>query len=249
MDRTRYDVDRIDTSTVTKQIDSYPQLASPFSKDLVEYYSNSANIFFENDDGELECSSFSGVDTLVFSVDLEEMLLKDIISMSLSCHIESDMRLTLSQAGIVDEISSYNIIDIVINKVGDIDVSIDLSSIDRERLIYLISAKKFKVFVDISSGLNVGSVIISDILLTCTFTNKLQDEIDAVKNRINYQETYSKEEIDEKIEDIVSGDIDLEQYMKKQDYTDDLGNQTDSSQFLRALDNVIINITGRGDDF
>lgn len=62
-------------------------------------------------------------------------------------------------------------------------------------------------------------------------------------------DSYTKEEIDQKIEDIISGGIELEEYMKKTEYASDLMNQTDTSQFLRALDNIIISITGRGDDF
>lgn len=64
-----------------------------------------------------------------------------------------------------------------------------------------------------------------------------------------FNQIYKKDEVDKKIEDIISGDIDLEQYMKKQEYIDDLGNQTETSEFLKALDNTIIAITGRGDDF
>lgn len=52
-------------------------------------------------------------------------------------------------------------------------------------------------------------------------------------------------EIERRIEEI--GNIDLSDYMKWSDYTGDLGNQTDTSEFLRALDNTITAITGRGD--
>lgn len=58
---------------------------------------------------------------------------------------------------------------------------------------------------------------------------------------------YTKNQIDKIVEDIISGQIDLTAYMKWTDYTNDLGDQTDNSEFLRALDNTIIAITGRGD--
>ena len=58
---------------------------------------------------------------------------------------------------------------------------------------------------------------------------------------------YTKAQIDKIVEDIISGQIDLTAYMKWTDYTDDLGDQTDNSEFLKALDNTIISITGRGD--
>ena len=45
-----------------------------------------------------------------------------------------------------------------------------------------------------------------------------------------------------------SGDEgDLTEYMKWSDYKRDLGDQTNNSEFLRALDNTIVSITGRGD--
>lgn len=40
---------------------------------------------------------------------------------------------------------------------------------------------------------------------------------------------------------------DLTEYMKWSDYKRDLGDQTNNSEFLRALDNTIFSITGRGD--
>ena len=58
---------------------------------------------------------------------------------------------------------------------------------------------------------------------------------------------YTKAQIDKIVEDIISGQIDLTAYMKWTDYTDDLGDQTDNSEFLKALDNTIVAITGRGD--
>ena len=61
------------------------------------------------------------------------------------------------------------------------------------------------------------------------------------------QSTYSKAEIDAIVQDIISGDIDLTGYMKWSDYESDLGNQTDTSLFLQALDSTITSISGRGD--
>ena len=64
---------------------------------------------------------------------------------------------------------------------------------------------------------------------------------------IGQKSVYTKAEVDKIVEDIISGDIDLKDYMKWDDYTADLGNQTETSKFLQALDNTIISITGRGD--
>ena len=61
------------------------------------------------------------------------------------------------------------------------------------------------------------------------------------------QSTYSKAEIDAIVQDIISGQIDLTGYMKWSDYESDLGNQTDTSLFLQALDSTITSISGRGD--
>ena len=61
------------------------------------------------------------------------------------------------------------------------------------------------------------------------------------------QSTYSKAEVDAIVQDIISGEIDLEDYMKWTDYESDLGNQTDTSLFLQALDSTITSISGRGD--
>lgn len=68
-----------------------------------------------------------------------------------------------------------------------------------------------------------------------------------ILGEIGNNDIYSKEEVDEKIQEVISGQIDLSAYMKWTDYTSDLGNQTDSSEFLKALDNTILAITGRGD--
>lgn len=62
-------------------------------------------------------------------------------------------------------------------------------------------------------------------------------------------ESYTKEEIDEKINEIISGEINLDQYLKKEEYIADLGNHTNTSEFLKGLDNVILAITGRGEQY
>lgn len=62
-------------------------------------------------------------------------------------------------------------------------------------------------------------------------------------------DSYTKDEIDELVDEIISGDIDLDRYMTKEEYVDDLNNHDETGEFLKGLDNVIIAITGRGEDY
>lgn len=98
--------------------------------------------------------------------------------------------------------------------------------------------------VPILNGLNltVGSKVVLGFV-----ENSIYDVF--VIGSLGSKDLYTRAEIDEIVQEIISGQIDLEQYMKKQEYYDDLGNQTDASHFLAALDNTIVSITGRGDDF
>ncbi len=98
--------------------------------------------------------------------------------------------------------------------------------------------------VPILNGLNlqVGSKVVLGFV-----ENSIYDVF--VIGSVGANDVYTRAEIDKIVEDIISGQIDLSAYMKKQDYINDLGNQTDTSHFLQALDNTIISITGRGDDF
>ena len=77
------------------------------------------------------------------------------------------------------------------------------------------------------------------------FTSDLIER-SALEN-IDVEANSNQHEINLKINELIGGSIDLSEYMKKQDYTNDLANQTDTSQFLQALDNTIQAITGRGD--
>ena len=89
-------------------------------------------------------------------------------------------------------------------------------------------------------GLSVGDKVVLGFV-----DNSLYNPI--ALGGIGAKSVYSKAEVDKIVEDIISGDIDLSGYMKWSDYTSDLGNQTDTSEFLRALDNTIVSISGRGD--
>ena len=78
------------------------------------------------------------------------------------------------------------------------------------------------------------------------FDENYEDYVVIADSDLN-KDYYTKQQIDKIVEDIISGQIDLTAYMKWTDYTSDLGDQTDNSEFLKALDNTIIAITGRGD--
>lgn len=207
--KTRYDVDVIDETTLTKTIDNYPNIDSPLMVNLNDYYSSATNVWYVNDDGDLETNSFIKSDTLLFHPDCDELAMKSIQSINISCRLVSNMIFTIKQVGIVGEIGTFTNVEKTINKTGDMDVSIDISSISNEDLIYLIEAKKFKVFMELNSDFDIGSIKISECILSFDFSNILQDEIDAVKNRLN---TYTKDEIDEKMDDITHGGIDITKY-------------------------------------
>ena len=252
--RTRNDVDVLGISTLTKTIDNYPNIISPFEKEVPYDDMEGANsIWFVNDIGNAETNNLTETDVVYFRFGYEEMEVKNIESLNISFTISSDYPIDLMKVGIIDMVQTYTDVQIAINNTSDIDVSIDISEISNDDIISLISQSKFGIFVELSGGLINSNVIISNMKIVSTFTSLLNEEIAAVKNRLELAnintDTYSKDEIDEKIEDIISGDIDLEGYMKWEDYTDDLGNQTQTSEFLKALDNTIISITGRGDDF
>ena len=93
--------------------------------------------------------------------------------------------------------------------------------------------------------LNGVNLRVGDKVVLCFVDNSIYNPI--ALGGIGQKSVYTKAEVDKIVEDIISGDIDLKDYMKWSDYTGDLGNQTETSEFLRALDNTIVSITGRGD--
>lgn len=93
--------------------------------------------------------------------------------------------------------------------------------------------------------LNGVNLIVGNKVVLCFVDNSIYNPI--ALGGIGQKSVYTKAEVDKIVEDIISGDIDLKDYMKWSDYTGDLGNQTETSEFLRALDNTIVSITGRGD--
>ena len=96
----------------------------------------------------------------------------------------------------------------------------------------------------------IGSNIkLGDNAVILFFDEDYEDYVVIADTDMTLEDYYTKEQIDKIIEEIISGQIDLKEYMKKEDYTNDLGNLTDSGEFLQALDNTIQAITGRGDDF
>ena len=249
--RIRNDVDSIQQSTVTKKIDPYPSITSPFIKTIPFDDFDSTNMWYVEDDENIVTHNFVREDVLYFRFDYNEMSMKDISSLKLSFNIATDYPMTIEKVGIIDEIDTYTNVQIPIIESNDVDIDIDISQISNSSIVSLIEQSKFGVFIELSGGLLNTSINISMLEITSTFSNYLDDEIEAVKNRLQLAnintDTYSKEEIDTIVEGIVSGQIDLTGYMKWIDYQNDLGNQTNTSEFLKALDNTIISITGRGD--
>ena len=96
--------------------------------------------------------------------------------------------------------------------------------------------------VPILNGLNLG--VGSKVVLGFV-ENNIYNVF--VIGSVGSKDLYTREEIDKIVQDIISGQIDLSAYMKKEEYSEDLGNLDNTSQFLQALDNAIHSITGIGD--
>lgn len=249
--RIRNDVDAVQQSTVTKQIDTYPSLTSPYTKAIPFDNMSATYIWYVEDDENILTHNFVSNDVIYFRFNYSEMSMKDIQSLKLSFNIASDYPVTVEKVGIIDEIDTYTNVQIPVDESSDVDIVIDILGINSNSIVSLINQSRFGVFIELSGGLLNTSINISMLEITSTFSNFLDDEIQAVKNRLQSAninlDTYSKEEIDRMIEGIVSGQIDLTGYMKWIDYQNDLGNQTSDGEFLKGLDNLIQAITGRGD--
>ena len=96
--------------------------------------------------------------------------------------------------------------------------------------------------VPIINGLNLK---IGDVVVLGFVENSIYN-VFVVGSITTEKQVYTKDEIDKIVQDIITGQIDLEGYMKWTDYTTDLNN-TDDGEFLDGLDNMIQAMIGRGD--
>lgn len=88
-----------------------------------------------------------------------------------------------------------------------------------------------------------------------TEINIIKSDTDAQINELNDKvKSLAIDEIVSAIDEVKSDleDLDFSGYMKKSDYTNDLNTASELngiSEFRSALDNVIVAMTGRGDNF
>ena len=224
---TRNYIDNFENSTVTKTIDPYPSLTSPFEKVIsLDSFSCSTSNFYVSDSGTLVCDSLANRSVLYVDCDLSELVCKDIKSVMVHCLISSSQTVTLNSVGFAELTDTYKDVGIKVNGTSHIDETLDISMISNESIVSLISGSSIRLFFDLSCGFLGTSCEISGLKVEVEFENRLQDEIDAVHNRMQgeLESYYDKSEVNEKFDDyydketidaIIEGGIDTSNFLTK----------------------------------
>lgn len=248
------DVASLQATRLNNVIDPNPQyMDTSFSRVITDDFDPSCLAYLDNE-GRLCVDSITVSSEIVFSYPFTELVEKGIEDISVQFTVEGEGNPVFSAIGLgsstVKDFQSY---EIVINGSVDVDETISTLSFSKEDVANLMKNGLFRLYLVFLQGDEVCSVKLSNITVTFTYTNNIINEVAVIENRLEAlgvdpsREVYSKDEVDGIVEDIVSGEIDLEDYMKWTDYESDLGNQTDTSLFLQALDSTITSISGRGD--
>lgn len=248
------DVANLQATRLNNVIDPTPQYQdTSFSMNITEEFDPSCLAYLDSD-GRLCVDSISVSSELVFDYPFTELVEKGVENINVSFMVEGEGNPVFSAIGFgsptVKDFQSY---EIEVNDTLDVDETITTLSFSKEDIANLMKNELFRLYIVFLQGNDRCNVKLSNIIATFTYVNNIVNEVAVIENRLEAlgvdpsREVYSKDEVDGIVEDIVSGDIDLEDYMKWSDYESDLGNQTDTSLFLQALDSTIISITGRGD--
>lgn len=224
---TRNYIDNFENSTVTKVIDPYPSLTSPFEKFIsLDSFSCSTSNFYVSDRGTLVCDSLANRSVLYVDCDLSELVCKDIKSVMVHCLISSSQTVTLNSVGFAELTDTYKDVGIKVNGTYYVDETFDISMISNGSIVSLITGSSIRLFFDLSCGFLGTSCEISGLKVEVEFENRLQDEIDAVHNRMQgeLESYYDKSEVNEKFDDyydketidaIIEGGIDTSNFLTK----------------------------------
>lgn len=190
-EKTKNLTDFVDINTITKVIDYARYIKTPYTYDLAECFTEAKNLWIV-EGNTISVVNFEGRDVLRFNVDAKEMLMKNITEIRLSFSISCNNDVTIEKVGISRLSATYTDVEIIVNDSLDVDVIIPISEVQRKEYISLIEESIFQVFIELSCDLIDTSIQISDIVLSVEHEHFLQDEIDAVYNRLDLTDELNK---------------------------------------------------------
>lgn len=233
----RKDIDELQDDHVSLSIDDYNRLESPYLLDMTGGRVEGNNWIRAGNN--VMKYNLADDDNVRFQLWQNVLEYKNITCISIGFDVECGRDgIILESIGLSDTIVTYyNNCETMLDNQSHVDVVCGLFGLNSEDMNNLINGELFYIDLNFHNDNLNTNLILSNMIMSIVFDEKLQKEIDVIQNRIRHND------------DGISDDIDLTEYMKKSDYTNDLRNQTNDSQFLRALDNIVRNITGRGDDF
>jgi len=195
----RKDIDNIADDRLTLSIDELNDISSPYSHEDIGSVEGNNWIIGDN-----EYTKYNLIenDKVVFSyAPITDLSQKDIagIIVSFDYVVENySMLPLLDNISIIHDSIEYKNADLPMNASGHIDMDCQLFGIDNEVLNTIISSKGFGIGLTFNGNKSNATLELSNVKLKVSFSNKLQEEIDAVKNRLS-------NDFDEKQDKLVSG--------------------------------------------
>lgn len=182
----RRDIDAVTDDRLTLSIDGLNDISSPYSHSTIEdmvgnNWIRGSNIYTKYNITEDDRITF-------LYAALTDLSQKDItkVTVSFDYVVENyNMLPILDNVSIIHDSINYKNADLPMNASGHIDVDCQLFGLDNEVLNNIISAKGFGIGLTFNGNNSNATLKLSNIILTFSFSNKLQEEIDAVRNRID----------------------------------------------------------------
>lgn len=241
--RQRNDIDIVSEDHLTLSLDALNIVNSPYVIDLEDYIGNNWLIVSER----YTKYNVAEEDMLGFMVDkIPDLAQKNITEMILGFDYAAADNMIISNVSFShDDMAELELVNYAIKGTGHIDISCDVFGLDEEVLNNIIVNQGFIIGINFNGDNSNASLKIWNVKLSFKFTNKLLGESNSVVNRLvpqvdfwrdgddlylqigdgsgkghvdeQYIDTYTKEEIDNKLLEKV--DTQIGKGLSSNDYT------------------------------
>lgn len=195
----RRDIDNVTDDRLTLSIDELKDVSSPYVHSEIKGIGG--NNWIIEDDEYVKYNLIENDKLILEYGAITDLSQKDISKITVSFDYEVTnygMLPLLGNVSIIHDSIEYKNADLPLNASGHIDMDCQLFGIDNEVLNTIISSKGFSIGLTFNGNKSNATLRLSNVNLGVSFSNKLQEEMDAVRNRL-----YN--DFDEKQDKLVSG--------------------------------------------
>ena len=181
----RRDINALQDNTLSTVIDEHNKLTSPYIFNLFNSNEIIGNNWIIGED-EILKYNLADDDSLTFRISQDALTQKDVTDVKISFDVECDR-----DGAVVDNVKLSNgfveysfLTETVLNDSSHIDIDCQKFGLDAEVLNNCINDGLFDIIVCFDGKSLNTNMIITNPRLSFTFKNKLQGEIEVVKNRL-----------------------------------------------------------------